>query len=60
MPFLNTYNLIPATQFGFFPRRSTEQTIYTFLHHLFKNLDKGKETIAIYYDLLKTFDTINH
>jgi hypothetical protein len=53
-------NLLSDNQFGFRHGRSCELAMNTMIEYWKQNLDKGKRTIAIFLDLSKAFDTINH
>ena len=57
---LEQYNLLDDKQGGFRPEHSTIDTIVKFTENLYKNLNSGRTTIAVYIDLRKAFDTVNH
>lgn len=58
--FLSTNNMLSNFQFGFIPGRSTQNAIFESLDYLINCLDKGECTAAIFFDLSKAFDTLNH
>ena len=58
--FLDTNNLISNAQFGFRKKHSTLQPLVHFLNFVAKALDKKEHCIAIFCDLRKAFDTVNH
>ena len=51
---------ISCSQFGFMQGRSTLQQLLIFLSEIFKNIDGGLQTDAIYLDLRKAFDSVPH
>ena len=58
--FLDTNNLITSCQYGFHKKHSTIHPLVHFLNHVSSSLDKKNHTIAIFCDLRKAFDTVNH
>ena len=58
--FLDTNKLLPVNQFGFRRRRSTEFALAQFTDEVLENMDNGLVTGAVYIDLKKAFDTVNH
>ena len=57
---LETNNLITKTQNGFRAKHSTTETVFDFLSGLFEYYNKKQDTVAIYIDFKKAFDTVNH
>ena len=57
---LELYDLLDNKQGGFRPNHSTIDTIVRFTENLYKNLNSGQATVAVYIDLRKAFDTVNH
>jgi hypothetical protein len=57
---LEEHKLLSKHQFGFRKGRSTETAVTLFLDKIRKNMDSGKLTGAIFIDLSKAFDTLNH
>ena len=58
--FLNYNNILYQSQYGFREKHSTTQAILEFISSTVDDIDKKKSTIAIFLDLSKAFDTINH
>ena len=58
--FLNKNNLIYASQYGFRSKHSCEHAILELMGEIVKNQTKGNHTIAIFLDLSKAFDTLQH
>ena len=58
--FLDSNNLITNCQYGFRKKHSTTHPLIHFLNHVSTSLDKKLHTIAIFCDLRKAFDTVNH
>ena len=53
-------NLLSDCQFGFRQFHSTASTLLDSTNEWFINMDRGKINIAVFLDLQKAFDTINH
>lgn len=53
-------NIISDCQHGFVPGRSTQTCATDFTAFIYDNLDKKKHVAAIFLDLSKAFDMINH
>ena len=58
--YLENNDLLDNKQGGFRPNHSTVDTIVRFSENIYKNINSGKITIAVYIDLRKAFDTVNH
>ena len=58
--FLDVNQLISNSQFGFRKNHSTLHPLVHFLNYVAKALDKKQHCIAIFCDLRKAFDTVNH
>ena len=58
--FLDSNNLISDFQFGFRKKHSTIHPLVHFLNSVSSALDKKEHAIAIFCDLRKAFDTVNH
>ena len=58
--FLDTNNLISKAQYGFRKKHSTIHPLIHFIDHVSTALDKKEHTLAIFCDLRKAFDTVNH
>ena len=53
-------NLLSDRQFGFRQFHSTASTLLDSTHESFINMERGKINIAVFLNLQKAFDTINH
>jgi len=58
--FLGDHNLISEHQFGFRKGHSTIHPLMLFMNNLTSALNKKQISIAIFCDLRKAFDTVNH
>ena len=58
--YLQSNNLLSANQFGFRPGRSTDVALTQFTENILDKLDNGLVTGAVFLDLKKAFDTVNH
>ena len=58
--FLEQNNLLTKSQNGFRSKHSTIQTVFDFANDLINSYNDDCETIAIYIDFKKAFDTVNH
>jgi hypothetical protein len=58
--FLETNNLLAATQFGFRKEHSTLHPLIHFLNFVSNSNNKKKYAMAIFCDLQKAFDTVHH
>ena len=58
--FLNKNNVLTNDQFGFRKGYSTEYAILDIYEKLLSNLDKGLNSCAIFLDLAKAFDSVDH
>lgn len=56
----NAKNLMHPMQFGFRANHSTDTACCYFTEHIKANLDKGGVVGAVFLDLRKAFDTVNH
>jgi len=52
--------LLSKNQFGFRPGLSTENALYSASNFIYNALDSSKKTMAIFLDLAKALDTVNH
>lgn len=60
LKFLESHSLLSPNQFGFRPKKSTSDAIFKLTRNLYNSLDSGLRTLAIYIDLAKAFDTVDH
>lgn len=56
----NAENRMHPMQFGFRANHSTDTACCYFIEHIKANLDKGGVVGAVFLDLQKAFDTVNH
>ena len=57
---LQLNKLLYDSQYGFRKSHSTELAALELIDSIYQNLDQGKTSIAIFLDLSKAFDTIDH
>ena len=58
--FIDKYNLLTDSQYGFRPKRSTSTALLELVEEIVKANDNRKYTIGVFIDLRKAFDTIDH
>ena len=58
--FLDNNNQIYHSQYGFRSKHSCEKAISDLVSQILKNQQQQKYTAALFLDLLKAFDTLNH
>jgi hypothetical protein len=58
--FLDNEKILTPSQFGFRRSHSTAHAMVHFLNNISKALNEKKHTIAIFCDLRKAFDTVDH
>ena len=58
--FLNLYNVLTPLQFGFRKGKNTTLAIFSFLSHVLNSFNKRTFCIALFLDLRKAFDTVDH
>ena len=58
--FLNATKIIYAHQFGFRKKHSTTNALLKSIEMINETLDSGKFACAVFIDLQKAFDTVNH
>ena len=58
--FLTKCDILYAGQYGFRPKHSTINAITKFSHNILSSIDARQQSIAVYLDLSKAFDTIDH
>ena len=58
--YLNQNNLLNENQFGFRPKHSTVIAVSKFADEILFNMERGKLCGAVFLDLSKAFDTVDH
>ena len=58
--YLQKGKILNQNQYGFRKNHSTEYAIYDLIENKLKSIDKNLYTCALYVDLSKAFDTVNH
>ena len=58
--YLNSTNLLSKNQFGFRSKRSTATALSGFADEVLLNMEKGDVCGAVFLDLTKAFDTVDH
>ena len=58
--FLDKFNILSTSQFGFRKTMSTESALLNFVDFIHNGLDKKENVGAIYMDLSKAYDVMNH
>ena len=58
--FLNDNNQLYHSQYGFRAKHSCEHAIADLVGHVLKNQQQNRYTAALFLDLSKAFDTLNH
>lgn len=58
--YLEKHNLISDRQFGFRKHFSTEHAVITLIENIIHGISNNKKCLAVFLDLTKAFDTVNH
>ena len=58
--YFNKYDILTRNQFGFKQNSSTSHAVKQLYDEFIDNLDETKSTYAVFLDLKKAFDTVNH
>ena len=60
MEFIDKHKIINKEQFGFQKKKSAADAVLELVETVSANLDQRKETVAIFLDLAKAFNSISH
>ena len=60
MEYLNDNNILFTHQFGFRKRFETEDAIFKLTHDILEALNMKTPVGSIFFDLSKSFDSVNH
>lgn len=60
LDFIDKFKLINIQQFGFCKKKGTNDALAQITSFICKNLDNSHPTAAVFLDLAKAFDTVNH
>ena len=60
MEFIDKHKTINKEQFGFQKKKSATNSVLELVETISANLDQSKETVAIFLDLAKAFNSISH
>ena len=60
LSFLLKHDYFSDRQYGFLPGRSTDDALVDQVTEIANNIELGKKVAAVYLDLTKAFDTVNH
>lgn len=58
--FFTYFNMLSHNQFGFQKNHSTIDALTRFINDTTDSLDRGSSMLAVYIDLSRAFDTLNH
>ncbi|CAK1591183.1 unnamed protein product [Parnassius mnemosyne] len=57
--YLNKYNIISDSQYGFRQGRSTQDAIIALTSEIVNKIDNGYKCVTVFLDLKKAFDTVS-
>lgn len=58
--FLDKFKILSQAQHGFRGGKSTTTAIFECLHSIYDSLNKKEHIVALFYDLSRAFDTVDH
>ena len=58
--YIMQHNLLSDSQFGFQAKHSTDHALLKFVQDISDNFEQNMYTVAVFIDLTKAFDTVNH
>lgn len=58
--YLQIHNILPPSQYGFRHGHDTTQATLNYINKIYENKHAGKTQMAIFLDLQKAFDTVDH
>lgn len=58
--YLESNHLLNDYQFGFRNGKNTSQAIFNFIDNIYLNINNSIDTLAVYVDFKKAFDTLDH
>ena len=58
--YLENIDFFSPNQFGFLPQRNTELALLKFNMFFYRSIDNNNFTVAIFIDISKAFDSVNH
>ena len=60
MKFVDRYNILYSSQYGFRGKQSTHNATLEIVNDILTNFDQGQFTCCLFIDLEKAFDTVNY
>jgi len=60
LSFLIKNKFFGEKQYGFLPKKCTDDALVSQVSEIARNLENGKKVAAVYLDITKAFDTVNH
>lgn len=60
LSFIENNSILAGNQYGFRPKKSTADALTSLTDSIYKALDESRPCMAIFLDLAKAFDTVNH
>lgn len=58
--YLENSHQLSDTQFGFRKSKNTTQAIFKYLDHIYTSINNNQNTLSVYVDFRKAFDTVDH